>query len=368
MKKYLALIFILSASPGTHAQLLKDPEAIAMVREGIDNIYNLEFEDGEKVINQVKAKFPDHPIGHLMVAFSMYWQYLPIQENKAKMGEYVTTLNKCIASVEKHYGKDSKDPEVLFFKMASHGYLAMMYNYQGHVVKAVTEAKKAYYGLVGGMKFMGTNPDFYFTSGIYNFYVIQYPEDNPISKPLIYFFKSGDKALGLKQLDLATQKGLVTKAEASFFISRIYLQYQSRPDIALAYTSKLNSWYPANSVYQMLHTETLLANGKYSEAERMLQKLRKKTSGFYPVAVHTFQAMLYENDKKNDGMAQKEYLEATKSASDEQFTNEYPAMAYAGLARIANRAGKKDLARSYYKKCLETATYKSLIKEAKNFK
>lgn len=43
-------------------------------------------------------------------------------------------------------------------------------------------------------------------------------------------------------------------------------------------------------------------------------------------------------------------------------------MAYAGLARIADRAGDKKLARAQYKKCLEYAEYKRLIREAKNYK
>ncbi len=369
MRRVIILFFTLAGAVcDARAQLLNDAEAISLIREGIDYIYNLEFEKGDKVIARVKARFPDHPIGHLMKAFSMYWQYLPIQENKARTGEYVATLQSCIAAVEKQYGRDSKDPEALFFKMASHGYLAMMYNYQNQVVKAVTEAKKAYYGLIGGMKYMENNPDFYFTSGLYNYYVVQYPEDNPISKPLIYFFKSGSRPLGLKQLDLATQRGLVTRAEACFFIARIYLQYQSRPDLALVYTTRLNTWYPANTVYQMLHTETLLSNRQYHAAEKVLAQLKRHTTGFYPVAVRTFQGLLYELDARNDALAQQEYLAAVKLPKDGQFTNEYPAMAYAGLARIAARAGKRDQARAYYKKCLETATYKSLIREAKEFK
>lgn len=50
-----------------------------------------------------------------------------------------------------------------------------------------------------------------------------------------------------------------------------------------------------------------------------------------------------------------------------QYVKEYHAMAYAGLARIADRAGDKRLARSHYKKSLELAEYKRNIAEAKNY-
>ena len=59
------------------------------------------------------------------------------------------------------------------------------------------------------------------------------------------------------------------------------------------------------------------------------------------------------------------YLAALKLPHDDQYTKEYHAMSYAGLARIAQRSGNKAKAKQYYKKCLEKAEYRSIVKEAK---
>ena len=86
------------------------------------------------------------------------------------------------------------------------------------------------------------------------------------------------------------------------------------------------------------------------------------------MAWSTFQAIIQEKDDKNDLGAQKDYLLALQTKADDQYTKEYHAMSYAGLARIAHRAGDKVKAKNYYKKCLELAEYGSLKAEAKAYK
>ena len=374
MKKYLLacivpfFCFFCSIPSLAQAQLLDDPATVRLVQETIDHIYNYEFDEAQALSQQVRTKYPQHPVTHLLKAFQMYWQYLPIQDNKAKSAEYLRTLNQCLAAVEKQYGSDSKNPEAVFFTLAARGYMAVMYNYQREFLKAVGEAQKAYSALTTSLKLTEKNPEFYFTTGMYNYYVVTYPEDNPIVKPVMIFFKNGDKALGLKQIDIATQRGVITRAEACSYLAHIYLEHESQPQRALVYTRKLAGWYPQNPIYKIMHTEALLLSGRYAEAEKELPALRKRTDGFYPIAWRTFQGILYEKDDRNDALAQREYLAALQIPHDEQYTREYHAMAYAGLARIAHRAGNKAQAKAYYKKCLEKAEYKALIKEAKAYK
>ncbi|WP_353717693.1 hypothetical protein [Dyadobacter sp. 676] len=215
---------------------------------------------------------------------------------------------------------------------------------------------------------MNKNPEFYFTSGMYNYYVEVYPEEHPIVKPLLVFFKNGDKALGLKQIDTATKVGTITRAESCYYISHIYLKYETKPEKAVFYMDKLVSQYPRNPIFLMKHIEAQLLSGKYNEAEEGIQSLRKHNAGFYPVAWRTFQGILEEKGMKNDAAAQREYLAALKTPHDDQYTKEYHAFAYAGLARISARAGNKARAKEYYKKCLGKAEYRSVVREAKAFK
>lgn len=367
LKLFLLLTILGFYTPPTQAQLLNDKSTQNLIRVGMNHIYNNEFSEVPAISRELQNRYPNHPVNYLLQAFRMYWQYLPIQDNKARVGEYVQTLNQCLTAVEKQYGKNSKDPEAVFFTMAARGYLALMYNYQNELMKAAGEAQKTYGTLTEGLKLTDKNPEFYFTTGMYNYYVVQYPQDHPIIKPLMFFFKSGNKPLGLKQLDIATRVGNITKVEASYFLAHIYLEHEGRPDLAVKYTSRLEDAYPNNMIFKMMHIEALLLSGRYTEAEKHLPDLRRKTEGFYPIARYLFEGILLEKRDGNDAKAEIAYKAALKIPHDEQYTREYHAMAYAGLARIADREKNRAAAREYYKKCLTKAEYITLEKEANSY-
>jgi tetratricopeptide (TPR) repeat protein len=365
----LLFLFLFSTCFSTlNAQLLNDPVSLKNVQSSLDKIYNQDFEAAEVFMEQVEKKYPNHPVSYILDSFILYWRHLPIKDNPVKSKEYIKKLDQCLEAINKRYGKNSLDPEAVFYTMVARGYMAMIYNYRGEMVNAAGEGKKAYNAFVEGLKLINKNPEFYFTSGMYNYYVEVYPEEHPIVKPLLVFFKSGDKALGLKQIDNATKVGTITRAESCYYLSHIYLKYEMQPEKAVFYMDKLVDLYPKNPVFLMKSVEALLLAGKYEQAKKGVASLRKINAGFYPVAWHTFQGILDEKSEKNDAAAQREYLLALKMPHDDQYTKEYHALAYLGLARIAQRSGNKGKAKEYYKKCLSKAEYRSIIKEAKEFK
>lgn len=286
--------FILLIATSTKAQILGDKATMEVVQRGIDHIYNYKFAEADAVRRTLQGRYPGHPVTYFIAAFQMYWQYLPIKDDKAKVGEYIRNLNNCLAAVEKQYGKNSENPEAVFFRLATRGYLAVMYNYQNELLKAAGEGQKAYGNLTEALKFTDQNPEFLFVAGTYNYYVEAYPEDHAIVRPLMIFFKDGNKNLGLKQLDLATKKAVITKVEAAYVLAQTYLDHESRPDLATTYTDQLVSTYPKNPIFRMIHIQSLLLAGRYAEAERELPELKKQSSGFFPITWHFFDGYLIQ--------------------------------------------------------------------------
>ena len=367
--RFICICFLYLLTPFTSAaQLLNDPATIKMIQSSLDNIYNYEFDEAEKIIAQVEANYPNHPVNYILDSFVLYWKYLPIKDNAVKSREYIQLLNECLAAINKKFGKDSQNPEAVFYTMVARGYMALLYNYRGELMNAAGEGKKAYNALTEGLTLINKNSEFYFTAGMYNYYVEIYPEEHPIIKPVMWFFKKGDKALGLKQIDIATKLGTITRAESCYYLARIYLKHEGKPEKAILYAQKLVDLYPQNVIYRMTQIESLILSGRYDQAIPSINLLQKKTTGFFPLAWRTFQGLILEKDEKNDVAAQKEYLLALRTPFDDQYTKEYYAMAYAGLARIAARAGNKSKAKEYYKKCLEKSEYTTTIQEARTFK
>jgi tetratricopeptide (TPR) repeat protein len=366
--RFIYLFCLFFAFPiSSKAQLLNDQASLKMIQNSLDNIYNYEFDDAERVITTIEKKYPNHPVNYILDSFVLYWKYLPIKDNPAKSKEYINLLNQCLDAINKKFGKNSKDPEAVFYTMVARGYMAMLYNYRGELMSAAGEGKKAYNALTEGLSLISKNPEFYFTAGMYNYYVEVYPEEHPIVKPLMLFFKNGDKTLGLKQIDTGTRLGTITRAESCYYLSRIYLKHEGKPEKAMVYAQKLVDLYPQNVIYRMNYVESLVLAGRFDQAEPGIEILKKNTAGFYPLAWRTFQGVLLEKGEKDDTAAQKEYLLALRSPMDDQYTKEYQAMSYAGLARIADRAGKKSKAKEYYKRCLEKSEYSLTIKEAKAY-
>ncbi|GAB3313966.1 hypothetical protein GCM10027299_01520 [Larkinella ripae] len=366
MKKFCVFLFLLAPLLG-RAQLLDDAGIQQVILKATDKIYNYEFEEAEEYIRAVKAKYPQHPVVPVMKAIQLYWQYLPLHENKTATTQYMSYLNQGIALSKKLLERNENDPEGVFFSLASHGYLAMKYHYDNEMMKAVGEAQKAYSYLRKGFKLMEKNPEFYFSTGLYNYYIERYPMDHSMAKPLLIFFQSGDMALGIRQMETAIRRGIFTRTETAIYLGHIYLEHESQPAKAANVMKPLADKYPQNPLFNLGTAESLMQAGRYREAQLYVERLEKFPQKFLAMPVKVMQGMAEEKLNGNLKAAAENYQNAVRMPHDEVFTKEFVAHAYSGLARIAAQTGDRNRAKSMYKKALSVAGYKSTIREAKTY-
>ncbi len=350
----------------TNAQILNDPTTQQLVLQCVEKSYNYEFQEANELLKKIKAKYPNHPVTTLLPATMLYWQYLPLKDSPQANAQYVKLMEQCIeqANVLIKKGLDVEGP---FFMLAAHSFLAMNDADQGSMVKAVGQAKQAYTYMKKGFKLMEKNPEFYFSTGLFNYYIEQYPEDHSIVRPFMIFFQDGDKKVGLQQLEIGAKKAIFTKTEAAYYLVYIHLKHENNLAKALQFSTLLNQKYPNNPLYTTRHAEALVLSGHYEVAEPFAQQLAKKAGKVFPVAGQIFMGIIQEKAHKNDKLAAELYQKALKMPFDERFTKDYHAFAYCGLARIADRAGDKSQAKSYYKKALSLAEYTLTKSEANRY-
>lgn len=360
---FLCLLCLPALAP---AQVLTDPTLQQTVLKTLDNIYNMEFAEADGLIRQIRARYPQHPLGPILRATELELQYLPLHENKAATAQFVQAANQGLELAKKMLDQNENDPEGVFFALTAHSYLASLYNNQSESMKAVSESKKSYSYLKDGFKLMDKSPDFFFTTGLYNYYVERYPMDHPLVRPFMFFFDDGDMAQGLKQMETAARKGLFMRVGANYYLAHILLKHEIQPARAALYTKYLADKYPNNPLFGMSHAEALLLAGRYAEARPYVERLRQNPCKLVPLAVSTFEGMLQEQDR-DDKAAVDSYQAALKRPFNDPYTKEYHAMAYAGLARIAARANDRNRAKQYYRKALALGQYKGLIREAKAY-
>lgn len=364
MRLVIALFFL---SFFAESQILKDPIARTWIIDGLNKSYNFQFDEAEEIYNKIKAKYPNNPAYSTLMQMMLYTQYAPIKDYPVAKNKYLAHLNKSVELSEKLIDKNSNDTEGIFFMLSSLGSLAAWQADNDEMMKAVNTARKAFPFMKKGMKLTDIQPDFLFTTGLYNYYIEQYPEDHPIVKPFMIFFSDGNKKTGLSQMELCSKKALFTPSEAAFYSAYIYLKHENRPDKALVFINSLLEKFPNNLLFKSKQAECLVGMSKYELAQNVVVDLRKSSGRVYPIAGDVFQGIIDEKLHKKDKEAALYYKKALKTPTDVRYTQDYHAMAYLGLGRIALREKNKANAKAYLKKAVEMSEYSSTTAEAKKY-
>ena len=370
MTKIIQFLFIaqfsLLIAYSSNSQILSDATTRQQISQGLDKMYSFDFKESAEIFQKIKAKYPTHPIFYTLMAIQTELQYFPVKDYPAQQKVYLSYLNQSRNLAEAMLDKNEDDIEASFFELATLGYLAAHDADNQEFMRAVGVAKKAYSHLKRGLSLTDKQPEFLYSSGIYNYYRVEYPETHSMIKSVIWMFADGNKKLGLQQLDLATRKTIFVKNEATFYAGYVYTKYESNFAKALSYNNILIEKHPDNLLYQMQRTEFLTAVGRYDEAEDYADKILKQRGIMFQCAGHIFKGLVAEKAKKDDKTAEILLQKAVKMPFDERFTKDYHALAYMGLARISKRSGEIDKMKEYAKRASKMAEYKSTLAEAKS--
>lgn len=364
---HIILLFI-SIQYSFAQKILNDKVMAEKINSGLDLMYNFKFDEADKFFLEVKKKYPEHPAYYFLSASNEYWRIMANNSFKERSAIYNEKLKQASLYSQKLYIKNKKDPEAIFFQLATHSAIAYYHNIKEDYFKTMAEAKETYAYMKEGFELTDQYPEFNFTTGLYNYYSVRYPETRPIVKPFMLFFTEGSIQKGLNQLEYASLNGVFTKTEALNFLVNVYLKYENKPGTALKFSNKLIEKYPENVSFQARHAEALVLSGHYKEAESYARELRKTENAYFDMAGCIFWGMIHEKGNKNLEKAKAYYLHAIKlSEKVSNPSTDYISFAYLGMGRIYNTTGNKPKALEYYKKAAKNAQYIAVKKEADDF-
>jgi hypothetical protein len=355
--------FLLAQPAANH--ILPDNATTDIVKLALDHTYNFEFDESKKYCDQIRKKYPQHPGPDFIMALNIYWEMYYNDSFKERSSVLLSYLLKSIALSKKMLEKDEKDIEGVFFKLASECYLALYYSERNETSNSISYARKMYSSMKVAFTLKDKLNEFYFPSGVYNYYVVMYPQAHPVFKPFMFMFMSGNKDTGFKEMDYAWKNAVFCKMECAYHLCNIYLKYEGTPLLAYEYTKALHEKYPKNLFFAVRHTEVLLARGEYLEAEKIAHTLFKSGKKYFVSISYVFYGMLYENFFKEPATSSMFFTKAIQSFKETVNPEaDYLSFAYAGMARYYKQAGNKQLAKEYYVKCEDIAEYASVKKEA----
>ncbi len=352
---------LISISP-VNAQILHDSLAVRKIKAGVGLMYNLELDKASKIYSEVEKLYPGHPVNYLLKGIYSYWKNYPILSTSSARESFENDLRKCIdLSSEKPYS-EKYEAESLLINVCARLLLLLFYNDNDLSMKVIPLATGSFKYIMRSFDFTSSFADFFYMTGIYNYYREAYPKMNPAYKPLASLFPPGDIVKGLSELVKAAELSIFLKAESYSLLTFIYTGFENDFIKALLYSRTLSQKYPANPYFKALHIKNLLIIKEYDQAEFLVKSAGKKSgNNYFDAQLHVFNGILQEKKYRNYELAQQYYedcINAIAFAGD--YGNEFTGYAYLGLSRISDLKGDKAGKKAYRKKGTDLIDFKKI--------
>ena len=112
------------------------------------------------------------------------------------------------------------------------------------------------------------SPELLFGDALYNYFSVWVPENYPALRPILWFFRKGDKALGLKQLREVSFNAFYTRIEAMVWLMRIQNGYENDQQQAFQISEYLWKNFPDNPYFHRYYARMLYSRGMYVQLEK----------------------------------------------------------------------------------------------------
>ena len=196
-----------------------------------------------------------------------YWENWPLNINSDARESFEEDLRKCIEICDNDKAP-SMEAEILLVNLCARGLLLLFYTDNDLSFDVFPIAASTYQCIRRSFDFTTLYSDFYFFSGVYNYYREAYPEAHPVYKTLSFLFPKGSKAKGLGRSPIVARNSVILKAEAYSFLNQIFLSFENNYQKATYYSKNLHLVYPDNPEYLGSYIKNLLLIKQYDEAEK----------------------------------------------------------------------------------------------------
>ncbi len=365
--KIFVSLALLLASTVVSAQEKKDTTLILIndvriqieATQALNDLYNFKFEKAEQQFRWFKQRYSWHPLPYFLLGLSEWWKIMPNTKNLDHDEKFLAYMDSTILVAGNLHKKSPEYRiEAAFFLSAAYGFKGRLYADEERKSwrKAAVVGKTALNYLEESKEKQDLSVELLFGDALYNYFSVWVPENYPALKPLLWFFKKGDKQLGLEQLTEVSYNAFYTRTEAMVWLMRILNSYENKPVRAFQLAQYLHETYPDNPYFHRYYARMLYGRGGFSEemekqSKEIIQRIDsgmvgyEATSGRYAAF---FLGQMYERRKELDE-AQKYYEMVVKYATEIDATESgYYLFSLIALGEISQQKGDKAAAKNYF--------------------
>ena len=371
-----------SSLPPLHAQHygLPHPDSVEMLIQedaiewectaAINRMYNFDFAYAESIYGYLRRTYPEHPISYFLMGLSQWWRMAPNVDTRTQYDDtFFAYTDSAIFFAEKILEREPENSpkyiEAAFFLAGSYGFQGRLLAERKNWTKSAFAGKKALKYLDVAEGHGDLSPELLFGTGLYNYYSIWIPENYKYLKPLLWFFKKGDKQKGIEQLQTVSRNAFYARTEAQIFLMKIYTQ-EDQLDKAYPIGKSLVERYPNNPYIQRYFARLLYQQGRHNELEAisldMIAKIDSARYGYEALSgryASFYLGHIYRSSKRDEAKA-RHYLKRSVAFSEELDAYEmgYYLYSLAYLGSMEEKDGNYEKAKAYFEKVKDHAKRK----------
>jgi hypothetical protein len=356
--------------------LVSDLSVQLEVTAAMNSLYNFKFDQAQVQLKDFKEKYKWHPLPYFLAGLIEWWKIVPNMRDTKYDDNFLACMDSSIRVAENLYDHFPEYRiESAFFLAAAHGFKGELYSdvERKNWVKAAAEGKQALKYMEVCREKNNLSPELLFGDALYNYFREWVPENYKSLKPIFWFFRHGDKKLGLQQLKEVSYNAFYTRTEAMVWLMRILAGYENDGQHALQIAEYLHQTYPDNPYFHRYYARMLYSNGVQpqlqEQCKQILQRIDSGRLGYEAVSgryASFFLGQMSEFRRQWDE-SKKYYLMSVNYSEQVGATDSgYYLYSLISLGEIANKQGNKAEAKKYFKMVKKKADRKDeAFKDAK---
>jgi len=358
----LLLGFLSPVFLSAQVSYLERPDLLGKVEECLQFTYNFSFKEARELQRELAAATPQHPAPLFLDALIIYWDHFPLVPEDQASGQFEELMNRTVEMAKEMQEAEDTYLEGVFFDLFGRAFKAMFWADNGRASKLIPDLAPMYRQTKEGFELKEQFEEFYFSTGLYNYYIEAYPEAHPVYKPFLAFMQKGDKKLGLQQLNHAVNHSIYLKVESILFMSLIQLKYEKDLSTASLYAERLHREYPNNIYYQGHLVTVLLYLSRYDKAKEIISFMKHQHDDYSEMIRSMASAFFAEKMDENSRRAERDYKSTIEYATGfGPFADQYAAIGYMGLSRLELKSGDEKKSAEYARKAARLTSYPFIL-------
>lgn len=355
-----------SAQQGDTLYLLSNKHVEYEATVALDSMYNFNFEAARIRFVWLKQEYPTHPLPYFLLGLNTWWQ----MESDTKARRYDIAFISYMDTtlyLAKRLMRQGVTTEGSFFLSGAYALLGRFYGERESWLRAAWAGRNAlkYLEICRRKKYLSS--EILLGDALYNYYSVWIRENYPQLRPILSFFKKGNQALGLQQLDYVAKNSFYTRIEAQHFLMNILNEEDTNKTEALHIADYLHGRYPNNAYFHSYYARILYELGKYSRCKKICEEvLRRKAAQAVGYGGNSarycsfFLGWIHQYIRHEPQKAVRYYQLSLRYAQAAKALHMgYTLHALIALGDIAAEQKRYETATAYYKKAAELAERRS---------